>query len=193
MQIPLSAYSVGTVALNLQGVNPQVIRNAVQPLALRKSKHIGLLFFAVTQRGKSYSILILNLVCRYPPGSWEGGTADTRENGTLASGLQNLPSVSPHQSVWRESFQKLPRRAVRIWWGPARSVKSPSLIAGSEWSGETAPFSSPGNSHAFEFSGRNYRSKSLWPLLTLWFQWHFAWGHLHVLLSSRAERTFISS
>lgn len=77
MQIPLSAYSVGTVALNLQGVNPQVIRNAVQPLALRKSKHVGPLFFAVTQRGKSYSILILNLVCRYPPGSWEGGTADT--------------------------------------------------------------------------------------------------------------------
>lgn len=54
-----------------------------------------------------------------PPGSLEGGIADTCENGTLALSLQNLPSVSPHQSVKREPkrFQKLPRKAIRIWRG----------------------------------------------------------------------------
>lgn len=46
MQIPVSAYSVGTTGLNPQGLNPQVIRNAMQPLALRKLKHTGTLFFA---------------------------------------------------------------------------------------------------------------------------------------------------
>lgn len=150
MQIPVSVYSVGTVALNPQGSNPQVIRNAVQPLELRKPKHIEPLFFAVAHRGEGatpFSSLIR--FAGVPPGSLQGGIADTRENGTHSLSFQNLPSISPRQSVGREAFQKPPQGAIRIWWGPALSLQSLSLIAGSEWPGKTAPFSSPGNSHAF--------------------------------------------
>lgn len=50
MQIPVSAYSMGTGSLNPQGLKPQVIRIAIQPLARRKPKHTELLFFAAAHR-----------------------------------------------------------------------------------------------------------------------------------------------
>lgn len=115
----------------------------------RKRNHIEPLSLAAAHRGEGaapFSSLIW--FAGIPPGSLEGGIADTRENGTLALNLQKFAfgPCSPKR-LEGEAFQNLPGRTIRIWWSP---VKSPSLIAGSEWPGKTAPFSSSGNSHAFE-------------------------------------------